>query len=97
MAKVREYLTERRWTKGAMFRNYVDQPVTEQTGKCCLTGALIVCYPNIEERYDIFSKIEAELPVADNRPRGYGPIPWWNDQPERKFADVKALVEKLDV
>ena len=55
----------------------------------CLVGAVHKCYPNsIDERAEIYVFLKcklAESPVS------------WNDAPERTFAEVRALIEELDI
>jgi len=54
--------------------------------KWCLFGGIRKCYPS--EGQQIISLIEKHLKQNHIE---------WNDSPERKFEDVKTLVEVLDI
>lgn len=57
--------------------------------KECLLTALCHCGQNQHERDVAIEKILDAI--------GCGSIMAWNDAPERTFAEVKALVERLDI
>ena len=100
--KVRELLTdESKWTQGREAIRPDGDVVSftlasdPQAIAWCLTGALDRCYCFGEEwahaidaviRYIGTSKIEKRMAIAE-----------WNDAPARTFADVKALVDELDI
>lgn len=91
--KVRELFTdESKWTQGHAARNEKGERVWYKSPEACcwcLVGAINKCYvPAI--RPEIFEKISDYI----NSRAG---ISVWNDAPERTFAEVKALVEKLDI
>lgn len=82
-----------KWTKGHNARE-ADGTETfthDQSARCwCLWGALIKCYHGLsEETSRISYLLQATIPG--------GKVSQWNDAPERTFAEVKALVEKLDI
>lgn len=81
--KIKELLvSEEQWTKGMLTRGH--NGVAKQW---CLLGAIVQCYSD-EEIKAIAAKIHTEV----------GPnITGYNDAPERKFSEIKALVEKLDI
>jgi hypothetical protein len=89
--KVRELLSdESKWTKGYVARDIQGYPVLNfRDGRACswcLVGAIRYCY----SMYDpIWIKVKVKL--------GCSVISEWNDTPGRTFAEVKALVEELDL
>lgn len=96
--KIRElYSDESRWTKNAFARDASGNEVSSRnsTAVCwCVGGAFNKCYPtfdneSIDERVRVREKLEAKL--------GGCVIVSWNDDPKRTFAEVKALVEELDI
>lgn len=89
--KIKDLLTdESKWTKGADARsehsNFV-MPESAFATCWCLRGLVYKCYEG-EEAYSVICKINNKLDTA---------ICVWNDAPERTFAEVKALVEELDI
>ena len=87
--KMKEYMTESNWTKGQLARNkdgFGCSLYDTKAEKFCLMGATRKCYPNETEK--IQALLEQEL-------RGYAVT--WNDEPGRTFAEVKAVIEKLDI
>ena len=92
--KVRELLSdESKWTQNAWGRDATGRPVlwAPKTAVCwCLIGAIETCYPRPGEATPIDNKVRDAI-------GGGLMISKWNDAPERTFAEVKALVERLDV
>lgn len=92
--KVKELLSdESKWTQ----RTYAKDANGEGVMWCvpeavcwCLHGAIAKCYRGDFDRY--------ERILGDFRRKvGLGDLWGWNDAPERTFAEVKALVEELDI
>jgi hypothetical protein len=91
--KVQEfYSDESKWVKGTAFTYGYDKHGTplgdygiHKAVKCCLSGAIMICYPGREE--EIKRKV---LKKIKN-------IPNWNDDPKRTFEDVKKLITELDI
>ena len=80
--KVRDLLSdESKWTKGVFHTTHADGDAF------CLAGAISQCY--VAPRWELVrNAVMAEI---------NGCITLWNDAPERTFADVKALVDRLDI
>lgn len=93
--KIRELLTdESKWTKGTYGRDRQGNPVPYYSQKAtafCLSAAIFRCYPQQNKGTKLYRKIQKILGI------GRKSIPGWNDDPARTFAEVKALVEELDV
>jgi hypothetical protein len=92
--KISELLSdESKWTKGTMARDEDGIPVSTTTDRACcfcLWGAMIWCYGGDTSEYTrVRQQIQAEL--------GHTYFGRWNDQSERTFDEVKALVQKLDI
>ena len=90
--KIRELLSdETKWTKGAFARTKDDveiHSVSSYAVRWCLLGAMNKCY---RDRAPLVMKsVEATCGGSMN-------LVEWNDAPERTFAEVKALVDKLDI
>lgn len=86
--KIKELLSgPEKWTQHTYARdkNGRDCSQWSQEAVCwCLYGAVDKCYENIIE---IDNKIrEKVISIVD-----------WNDDPNRTFEEVKALVEELDI
>lgn len=81
-----------KWTKRAYARTQ-DGAVApcDSAGavRWCLVGALEKCYPDHADKRTARAAIHAAIKK--------GTIPEWNDAPGRTFAEVKELVEKLDI
>ncbi len=90
--KIRELLTdESKWTQGASARNKDLSSISpfSKDAKCfCLSGAGYACYGSEWMSTDARKKLLAELENDHIT---------WNDHLSRTFAEVKALVEKLDI
>ena len=87
--KIKDFLTESNWTKGQFARDEHNIGCSwedEKAVKFCLLGAAHKCYTNEAEMLHFM--LEREL-------RGDAII--WQDAPERTFAEVSALVKKLDI
>lgn len=91
--KIQDILTdESKWTKGANARHANGNPIgpEEANAACwCLNGALIKAYDESIEGRQVRYKICIELSTHSFSP--------WNDAPERTFADVRKLIEELDI
>jgi hypothetical protein len=90
--KVRELLSdESKWTKGSVARDFEGHfllnPLDGRACSWCLVGALCYCYSVFDNGPSI--KVIDRLGVRS--------LSKWNDAPERTFAEVKALVEELDI
>ena len=95
--KIRELLTdESKWTKWTSARNKFDRATRPQDPDAicwCLVGAFNKCYPGYNlERESVSEKLSDAV-----FSRFHKFINQWNDDPARTFAEVKALVEELDV
>jgi hypothetical protein len=97
--KIKELLSdESKWIKGYFAAdkdgNILDDEYNERACKFCLLGALDKCYgTNANEYRRVRAKIESRIIPNET----LGTIVRWNDAPERTFADVKQLVEELDI
>lgn len=93
--KIRELLSdESKWTKGQNARRETGTPVdsNDERAICwCLFGAVWKCYSDRPSMLLVFELISNELGSF------HTDIVGWNDDPFRHFADVKALVERLDI
>lgn len=91
--KVRELLDDAsKWTRGAFAANVFGEhvPYDAPSAACwCLRGAIFRCYGRQTEQSERVSNLVYATLDA--------PIATWNDCRGRKFADVKALVEELDI
>ncbi len=92
--KIRDlYSDGSKWTKGAFARDKDGHALLEvcrriSDAQCyCLVGAIRYCY--LYEEAEIRTKIRKHLNIFY--------INEWNDEPLRTFAEVKALVEVLDI
>ena len=95
--KVKELLTdESKWIKewfAMSERGRYVPPNSRLACKWCLRGAIRRCYEVVDNLYtdnvvDVEQKVVNVIGMS---------IPKWNDAPERTFADVKKLVEELDI
>lgn len=90
--KVKDLLTdESKWTKGAYARTAEGRMVFYRdiaATRFCLLGAIFRCYGAIGAG-EITERVEKKL--SDCSTHG------WNDDPRTTFADVRRLVEKLDI
>lgn len=98
MKKVRELLTESRWCKGFAAVNKHGDQVTlyaRNAVRRCLIGWIEYCY-ELKEAKEIQVRVKNRLFGTGKRKLGQC-LSVWNDSPQRKFAEVKALVEELDI
>jgi len=90
--KIKELLTdESKWTQRSFAKTSSGRTVTwDDPEACCwcLAGAGRKCYGWTVWRDSIRDVIEAEINTDSV---------YFNDFPKRTFAEVKALVEKLDI
>lgn len=94
--KVKDLLTdEKKWIKKYQAVDNFGKDVSifdTRACKWCLYGAVIKCYGAGDRGfinvYKVLFKIRREIGCA---------ITTWNDSTERKFDDIKRLVEKLDI
>ena len=86
--KVRDLFSgPEKWTKGEWARDKEGRPTCSNAFCWCLIGAIFHCYKD-EDYPEICEKIDNE---------GIDNLMQWNDAPERKFEEVKELVERLDI
>ena len=89
--KIRELFSDKsKWTQGTLARSLPTRAVSPNSPKAkswCLYGAAERCYRgrNVGRVLDI---LRSEIGLD---------ISYYNDSFERKFEDIKALVEKLDI
>ncbi len=91
--KIKELLTdETKWTQGSGSKDAAGNTVsfTNSSAVCwCIWGACALCYDmsRKSEFYAVWNKLLAKTgnPIV------------WQDDPKRTFAEVKALVDYLDV
>ena len=90
--KVRELLSdETKWTQGAFARNSAGKALRPEASRAasswCLVGAINRCYEPPEDyrvQEEVWQSIGSDI------------VPW-NDARKRTFAQVKALVDELDI
>lgn len=97
--KVGELLsTAAQWTKGAPSRDKRGKALCEMyhkgAVKWCLSRAIKHCY--VPDTAECAVVREAVCNYLHKENETYY-IVGWNDAPERTFADIKALVEALDI
>ncbi len=90
--KIRELLNSpEKWTQGASAKDSRGFGVPARSPyarQWCLMGALDICYPEVKDAVHVQNRIALIL--------GTSAIDW-NDTPDRKFEEVKELVDKLNV
>lgn len=95
--KVRDLFTdESKWTQGVMARmaSGASAATCDPNAYCrCLGGAIIYCYGEDYTRVELSDQV---LRKVMNK-IGTDDIVEWNDDPDRTFAEVKALIEELDI
>jgi len=92
--KIRDLITEDKWTKNAFARDAQGKGtgiIDPKACKFCLSGWIMKVYevqsPLESPVYEkCCSKLKLEVGLSI-----------WNDTPERTFAEVKQLVEELDI
>lgn len=90
--KIKElFIKKSTWTQHAPARkkngNVVNSTSSEAIG-WCLFGAINKCY---DDKPDMYTEVREKLEQSIKN------IVRWNDAPDRTFAEVKALVRKLDI
>ena len=89
--KVKDLLTdESKWTQGAFARNSEGYSVHINScfASCwCLLGAIELCYPSTYP--GVANAVVDAVGGCD--------IHRWNDDPKRTFAEVRELIERLDI
>lgn len=99
--KLRELLSgPSAWTQGGNARAADGETVHAFSDRAvcwCLVGAIrkVCWYPSgfdLVKAHRIETRIIKALGLAD-----FSDVMKWNDAPERKFEEVKSLVEKLDI
>ena len=100
--KLRELFTdESKWNKERYavdaYGISVDPLNTRYTPvKFCLMGGINYCYRDAADRKRVCEEIKATIDPASPHTTNYIII-GWNDDLNRTFADVKGLVNKLDI
>ena len=87
--------TEDQWTQGAYARDAEGRAcAVGYTFVCrwCLVGAIHRCYPQ-----DLGLAVIAAITDAMGLYNLMDNLVEWNDEPERTFAEVRELIERLDV
>lgn len=90
MMKIKDVLTdESKWCQHYYAKDKDGVPVSRlspEACKFCLSGAMQNCYG--VNQFKIINRINEEVDDF---------MVSWNDAPERTFAEVRALIEKLDI
>lgn len=90
--KIRDVMTdESQWVKGSFARDASGQSVDirDETAVCrCFWGWFLFCHGRTAERFVLEAEIDEV--IGEEWPK-------WNDDPSRTFAEVRALVERLDI
>lgn len=102
--KVHEWLTEEKWTKGAMARDVdggVAAAVAERAVCWCATGAILKTYGpgrlyTIRNYPAETMRLRLQRHVFKKYERSKGLIEW-NDAPERTFDEVLTAFKELDM
>lgn len=95
--KVRELLTDSsKWMQWGLAKDAKGKrvnPKQDFAQSFCLVGAIMHCYPESG-----FAEAMTKVRMRINRERPEPlSITFWNDESSRKFEEVKALVEELDI
>lgn len=91
--KVKELLSDSsKWIQGANARDRNGRKIAPESPYAicwCLFGAIVRCYAYCPDQcIKVANHILVEYQML---------LPKWNDAPERTFADIKELVERLDI
>lgn len=90
--KIKELLTDAsKWTQGTFARDKKGNIVSVNDNSAvswCLGGAMHKCYPDDVDYYKIKNLVSNCIVTS---------IPDWNDDLNRTFANVRDLVQKLDI
>ncbi len=104
--KIRDlYSDPSNWTPGGFARNAAGDlvwlPLMDTAVCWCLGGAIHACYPNPTEQDAIYDRIarhlKSRMPPACRVVEDHSNVHMWNDSATRTFAEVKAVVEELDI
>lgn len=94
--RIAEFLADpERWTQRALARDASGtcvRPLAPEACRWCLVGALIVCYPDDRERWEVVEKLMHAVFGASGMS-----LTFWNDSPDRTHAEILALVTEEDV
>ena len=94
--KIRELLSdESKWTQRAPAKTSLGRPVNSDNPEAvcwCIAGAARHCYGDTFETNEILRRVCNKLEIS----AFLGYIDW-NDAPDRRFEEVKALVNALDI
>lgn len=92
--KIKNLLTKKNWIKFDLAQNKdggsVDADSSEAC-KFCLSGAIERVYSDEKDYSRVYIQVMNYIGMD------YFNISDWNDQKERKFSDVKKLVDKLNI
>ena len=87
------FTDESRWTQGCFARDAEGNEVGLEDPaavKFCLAGGVLLCY--------LFGERKGVSRVVNKIITHVGhSIPTWADSPERTFADIKRLINELDI
>jgi hypothetical protein len=90
--RVRDLLSdETKWCQGSYARDGDDCPTPARSPRAvrwCLVGACHKAYQRREQLKASLRKLQARVS---------GPISAWNDAPARTFAEVRQVIEELDL
>lgn len=90
--KVRELLSSaEKWTQGVYARRQDGSetyPTYPDAASWCIAGAIVRCY-EIELHHGLIDSVGRRIESPS--------IGEWNDATERKFEEVKALLDELDI
>lgn len=92
------FSSKRKWTQGELAkdsRGNFAEPLSNEAVCWCLLGAIEKCYGRRTKlSKKVLEKIDYHLFQSLV---GEGPVAVWNDDPYRKFRDIKKLVDTLDI
>lgn len=98
--KIKELLTdESKWTRGISARNSIGKPIAFDSplATCwCLIGAYIKCYPGEVDLTNPNSVYQKLIKAVKTKTPFIG-ISVFNDHPQTTFADIRKLIEELDI
>lgn len=89
-----------KWTQKAMARDkdgFSKFEWSEDAVCWCMAGACMRCYPSRDEACSVWRRLNRHV-TSDVSPwPAYEDATAWNDDPERKYEDVVAVLKELDV